>query len=127
MGQQQLLLIVAGVVVVGIMAAVGIMMFTDSAAASNRDAIANDLVRYASMAQEFHKRPSLLAGGNGSFVGFRLQGVGHNENGAYSVHSPSKASVQIEGDGIETGYDGANPVKVVMTITPDSISVAELN
>ena len=43
MGSQQLLLLIVGVLMVGLMIAVGIIMFADSAAASNRDAIANDL------------------------------------------------------------------------------------
>ena len=43
MGQQQLLLIILGVIVVGIAVAVGITMFSDSAISANRDAVTNDL------------------------------------------------------------------------------------
>ena len=46
MGQQQLLLIILGVIVVGIAVAVGITMFSDSAVNANRDAMVNDLVTW---------------------------------------------------------------------------------
>ena len=58
MGTQQLLLIVVGVVIVGIMIAVGIFMFRDQAAATNRDSLSNDLVALATAAQKYYRRPS---------------------------------------------------------------------
>ncbi|MEK7671229.1 MAG: hypothetical protein AAB344_03305, partial [Bacteroidota bacterium] len=93
MGQQQLLLIILGVIVVGIAVAVGITMFTDSAISANRDAVTNDLVNLASRAQQFYRRPSALAGGGNSFVGLTADGPGlakltsksTNANGTYSV------------------------------------------
>jgi hypothetical protein len=69
MGQQQLLLIILGVIVVGIAVAVGITMFSDSAINANRDAMVNDLVNLASRAQQFYRRPSSLGGGGNSFAG----------------------------------------------------------
>ena len=47
MGQQQLLLIILGVIIVGIAVAVGITMFQDNAISANRDAVTNDLVQLA--------------------------------------------------------------------------------
>ncbi|HUI09093.1 MAG TPA: hypothetical protein VL221_02135, partial [Bacteroidota bacterium] len=67
MGQQQLLLIILGVIVVGIAVAVGITMFSDSAINANRDALSNDLVNLASRAQQFYRRPTSLGGGGNSF------------------------------------------------------------
>jgi len=43
MGQQQLLLIVLGVIVVGIAVIVGINLFTVNAVSSNRDGVTADL------------------------------------------------------------------------------------
>ena len=54
MGQQQLLLIVLGVIIVGIAVVVGINVFTASAASSNRDAITSDLTNLASLSQEYY-------------------------------------------------------------------------
>ena len=68
MGQQQLLLIILGVIVVGIAVAVGITMFNDSATSANRDAVTNDLINLASRAQQYYRRPTALGGGGGSFA-----------------------------------------------------------
>ncbi|MDZ7766193.1 MAG: hypothetical protein U5K00_17525 [Melioribacteraceae bacterium] len=48
MGQQQLLLIVLGVIIVGIAVVVGINVFTASSAAANRDAVISDLTNLSS-------------------------------------------------------------------------------
>ena len=73
MGQQQLLLIILGTIIVGIAVAVGITMFNDQAAATNRDEVSNDLVHYASAAQSYYRRPRILGGGGGSFTGMSIK------------------------------------------------------
>ncbi len=127
MGQQQLLLILAGVIVVMLMVSVGMMLFKDNASASNRDALANDLIRLASRAQEYERRPPLLAGGNGSFVGFTLGSYTRNENGSFQVANASAAGLDIQATGVETGYDNLNPVKIMIRVTADSVHVVLVN
>jgi hypothetical protein len=128
MGSQQMLLIIVGVLMVGLMIAIGITMFGDNASASNRDAIANDLAAHASRAQVYQKRPKSIGGGGGSFQGFRLSyGATTNSNGTFAVSSATGTVVTIEGIGHETGFDQTNPVKVAITVAADTISVAELN
>ena len=68
MGQQQLLLIILGVIVVGIAVAVGITMFQDNAVSANRDAVVNDLVNLAARAHQFYRRPTSLGGGQNNFA-----------------------------------------------------------
>jgi len=132
MGQQQLLLIILGVIVVGIAVAVGITMFNDSATSANRDAVTNDLINLASRAQQYYRRPTALGGGGGSFTGLsgniklltKTSGTAMvNGNGTYTIVSAAASSVQLQGTGTETGNDGANPVKVVMNVWADSAKV----
>jgi len=127
MGQQQFLLIVAGIIVVALMVAVSIAIFNDQASAANRDALYNDLMHYATKAQEYVRRPALLGGGFGSFIGFKMDGSGRNANGSYALNSVTASDVVIQGVGIELGYDAMNPVKIVVDVTPDSIKTTELN
>lgn len=128
MGSQQQLLIIVGVLMVGLSIAIGITLFTDSASASNRDAIASDLESQASRARVYQKRPRYLGGGGGSFVGFHLSGGSvKNNNGEFSVHDATASSVVIQGVGHEIGYDRTTPVKVAMTVAADTMTVAELN
>lgn len=67
MGQQQLLLIILGVIIVGIAVAVGITMFQDNAVSANKDAVTNDLVNLAAKAQQHFRKPVALGGGGNTF------------------------------------------------------------
>jgi hypothetical protein len=128
MGQQQLLLIILGVIVVGIAVAVGITMFQDNAVSANRDAVVNDLVNLSARAQQFYRRPSSLGGGQNSFLGLNTNGISKlvnvptsatswaNSNGTYNVVSATDSNVIISGTGTEIGNDGTAKVSVTMTI-----------
>jgi len=127
MGQQQLLLIIVGVVVVGIALAVGYFMFTDSARASNRDALANDLANFSVQAQAYYRLPKALGGGQLSFDGLTLKILtsrAKNANGTYTLTPDpvggGPASITLTAVGTEIGEDLVNPVKVTLDIWPDS-------
>ncbi len=113
MGQQQLLLIILGVIVVGIAVAVGITMFSDNAVSANRDAVSNDLVNLAARAQQYYRRPKALGGGGNSFEGLTANSTGlakltnmaqgKNANGTYSITADGTVNqVIIQGQGTET-------------------------
>jgi hypothetical protein len=128
MGQQQLLLIILGVIVVGIAVAVGITMFQDNAVSANRDAVVNDLVNLSARAQQFYRRPQSLGGGQNSFLGLNTNGISKlvnvpsgstswvNANGTYTVVSASDSNVVLQGLGNEIGNDASTKVKVTMTV-----------
>jgi Tfp pilus assembly protein PilE len=127
MGQQQLLLIILGVIVVGIAVAVGITMFTDNAVNANRDAVTNDLVNLAARAQQFYRRPTALGGGGNSFVGLtadaaglrKLTNRGANANGTYTIKTAGTATGVVLG-GVGTEYaDGTNKVTMEMHVFND--------
>ncbi len=67
MGQQQLLLIVLGVIVVGIAVVVGINLFNASSIEANRDGVVSDLNNLGAMAVQFYKKPVSMGGGGRSF------------------------------------------------------------
>jgi Tfp pilus assembly protein PilE len=131
MGTQQILLIVVGLIIVGIMIAIGIFMFKDQAAATNRDSITNDLVQLAAQAQKYYRRPAVLGGGSGSFLNVTLQNLTSkptNANGTYAISgTPTQQSVVITGSGLEIGNDGQNPVLVTMTVWSDSLLMVANN
>lgn len=130
MGQQQLMLIILGVIVVGIAVSVVITMFQDNAVSSNRDAVTNDLVNFASRAQQFFRRPVMLGGGQGKFDNLTdmkmltsMPGAA-NENGTYTLQAGTgRGPITITGVGVETGNDDSSPVKVVMQVWADSAKV----
>ena len=131
MGSQQLLLIILGTVVIGIMVTVGISLFIDHASATNRDAVANDLVHAASIAQMYRKKPVMQGGGGGSFVGFDLRVAIKdlkNTNGTYSIFgAPTDSLIIIEGLGTQPGYDNTQLVKVSIKVLSVTTEVNEVN
>jgi len=72
MGQQQLLLIVLGVIIVGIAVVVGINLFNANAAESAKDTMVSEGTNLGAMAQQYFKKPVALGGGGNSFVNFNV-------------------------------------------------------
>lgn len=134
MGTQQVLLIVVGVVLVGIMIAVGLFMFRDQAAANNRDSLSNDLVQLAAQAQKYYRRPDTFGGGGNSFKNLTLNKLTtkpRNANGTYVLIPdpvPTGATaITVTGTGMELGLDGATLVQMTMTVMADSIVLVSDN
>jgi len=134
MGQQQLLLIVLGVIIVGIAVVVGINVFTASSVQANIDGLTADLVNLGSMAQQHYRKPAALGGGGNAF---------DNSNGGTAwavppslVRTPNMsadvdvtlgaAEVTIVATGNEMGANGSE-VTVTATITPTNITTAVTN
>ena len=127
MGQQQLLLIVLGVIIVGIAVVVGINVFTASSTSSNRDAVISDLTNLASMAQTYYRKPTALGGGNNTFTGWTVPAqLDTTGNGTYSA-TVAAQSVTLVGVGNQTGNDGTAKVKVTMVVGPNVITSTTVN
>jgi hypothetical protein len=79
MGQQQLLLLVLGVVLVGLAVAVGVMQMEEQWARSHRDALATEAYAITGDVLAWIEKPAVLGGGNGrnnGFDSFRLTALG---------------------------------------------------
>jgi hypothetical protein len=99
MGQQQLLLLILGVIIVGIAIAVGVTMFSAQSTESNKDGITSGLMSIAANAYEYKIRPRTLGGGLPSYVGYSVPvKLQSDENGAYQVFgSVTARQLQIRG------------------------------
>jgi hypothetical protein len=86
MGQQQLLLIVLGVIIVGIAVVVGINVFTAQSEESAKDAIVSDCTTLGAMAQQYFRKPAAMGGGSNSFTGWTIpENLDTTANGTYSI------------------------------------------
>jgi hypothetical protein len=122
MGQQQLLLVLLGVIIIGAAIVIGIFVFGDNAVSENRDAISNDLIALAGRAQTYYRRPRVYGGGNNSFMGITIESLTSkpsNANGTYSVTSVNANQVVVDATGVEFGNDG-NKLSFTMRVLPDS-------
>ena len=81
MGQQQLLLLVLGIVIVGLAVVVGIQAFGENSRKANADALVNDGVRIASDAQAWKLKPAAFGGGadQGDWTGLTLAQLGYTQ------------------------------------------------
>ena len=78
MGQQQLLLLVLGMVIVGIAVVAGIQAFSEGKQKAERDAAISDAMRLISDIQAWKLKPSAFGGGanNQGFTGVSLKAIG---------------------------------------------------
>jgi hypothetical protein len=136
-GQQQLLLIILGVVIIGIAVMVGIAMFQDNALEHNRAQVINDLKTLGAKAQHYYSRPSTMGGGNRSFVGLTadvreiglLAGIKYsdNANGTYTIKTAGSATeVVLLGVGKVQMSDGTFP-EYDETVTTQSQTMTKIN
>ncbi len=115
MGQQQLLLIILGVIIVGIAVAVGISQFGAQSTESNKDGVMSALQSLSANAYQYRIRPVTLGGGSNSYTGYQIpSGMVLDDNGAYAV-SGTPSSTQI----VFTGTSAMNGAWVA-TCTVDS-------
>jgi hypothetical protein len=124
MGQQQLLLIVLGVIVVGIAVVVGINLFNANAVSSNRDGVVSDLNNLGAMAQQYYKKPTSMGGGSNTFTGWTIPAELDTTANGFYVATINAQSVSIVGTGNENN-DAGSKIKHTATISPTSISVAK--
>ena len=119
MGQQQLLLIVLGTIIVGVALVVGIQMFGDSAKDMNIDMTTSELVHHAWSAQEYYKRPRAIGGGGKTFDGWSLNDS--TDNATYTAEV-SAQTVTITGTCLTATKDNGAPVTIVVTVLPTTMS-----
>ena len=117
MGQQQLLLLVLGTIIVGLTIVIGISSFTNNAVKANEDSVRQDILKIAGRIELYYLAPVDLGGGGHdfpTFLTFPDVGLGFNQdgsdatstyrngNGTYSI-SVASNTVTISGAGNETG------------------------
>jgi hypothetical protein len=119
LGQQQILLIVLALIVVGIAIAISIQLFRQAAIDSKRDLVMNETANLASLAMRYYKKPVPFGGGGRSFEGWSIpSSVQSTTNGNYYADI-SDSVVVITGVGTEV-VTGSDSIEVKTTVTPTS-------
>jgi hypothetical protein len=125
MGQQQLLLIVLGVIVVGIAVVVGINLFTANAVSSNRDGVVADLNSLGAMAQQHYRKPTPMGGGGYTFTGWTVPNeLDTTPNGIYTA-TVAAQSVTLVGKGNEK--NAGSVIQYTATVTSIAITSVKNN
>ena len=113
MGQQQLLLIVLGALIVGLGVYGGTRMMASSNQDNERDLIISQMNMLLGEARKYAAKPGHLGGGDGSLVGFQAPSK-MTTTDRLSINITAGASwVLFQGFGAVDGIDGTNPVQVI--------------
>jgi hypothetical protein len=119
MGQQQLLLIILSVIIVGVAITLGITLFTTNAVEQKRNEVINECAILASEAQLYYRKPIALGGGGKSFIGWEIpREYKTTVAGSFTVKAAATPNqVIITGTGNEVVTDG-DSVQIQMRVTP---------
>lgn len=127
MGQQQLLLITLGVIIVGIAIVTGLILFEYSSNENKKNQIKSEGANLATMAQKYYRLPPTMGGGGRSFVGWTIPALlDTTDSGIYSITSISTNNLVI------TGIDrmmqlGQDTIRVTVQVTESDYMITENN
>jgi hypothetical protein len=110
LGQQQIILVILGVIIIGLAMSVGLIMFSSGNVQANKDAMINDINNLAGNAFQFRIRPRTMGGGGcGTFAGWVIpKKMKSNENGSYSASGGGPTGVVISA---KSADDSSNTIK----------------
>ncbi|MCU0411132.1 MAG: hypothetical protein MUF82_01170 [Bacteroidetes bacterium] len=112
MGQQQLLLVILGILIVGIAISAALGLFGAEEVEQNKEAMRHDILNISIYAKRYYLRPVTMGGGSRSFVGFTIPTkLLSTANGSYSVSVATKTDVTFVG--ISANHP-ANTITVVL-------------
>jgi hypothetical protein len=125
MGQQQLLLLVLAVIIVGTSIVVGIGIFNKNAEKANIDMVVNEMVELGGVAHQYYLKPTSMGGGDQKFTGLTLNyltgGKASPVGTQISLSVIDSATVAITGKCGLAKKSSGQPVEVVCTVTPENI------
>ena len=123
MGQQQLLLIILGLIVIAIAVALGISLFRAHAISSKRDILTNETIDMAAQAISYYKRTQEFGGGGKSFIGWQIPTQVQNTiNGSYIIGDVFNDHIVLIATGTEV-VTGDDSIQVKTTVYPNGYQI----
>jgi hypothetical protein len=122
-GQQQLLLLIIGAVIVGLAILIGMQAFSENAVMSQRDMVRQAVLNASVRAQAWYRFPLRNGGGGGSFIGFDLSKIYFKTptiRGEFSVSNVTANGFRLSGL-----VDGDSSWIAIVDVTADSIALVQ--
>ena len=127
MGQQQLLMIVLAIIIVGIAIAISVQLFKSNAIEAKRDLLIKETTSLGTMAIQYYKKPQAMGGGGRSFMGWEIPSqMVQTFNGNFMRAVVNDTEVIITGTGSEAITD-TDSIKVETTVRPNEIFTEIIN
>lgn len=133
MGQQQLLLIILGAIIVAIAVVVGLNLMSSASNQANLDAVRQDLLTIASSAQGWYSKPTMMEGGGNTFTNIDFRDISfpsdsidaaagnwaENQNGRYIINT-----VKADSFIVDATPSSDNTLTIRATITQGNVNIA---
>lgn len=122
MGQQQLLLVILVVIVIGIATIVAINTFDNSRVQTNHESVRQIMIDASGYAQAYYRQSTLMGGGGGTFENITLediQVIADHEQGTFSITDSGSDSFTL------TAVPAAGEVDIVSVINRDGIEFVD--
>ena len=134
MGQQQLLLLVLGIVIVAVAAVAGIFIFEENLKKNNAESLVSDAVNIATAAQAWKIRPPTFGGQSGfsrddpmDFTGFTFTSIALDSphttlNGTFNFTADNRGLVivgtnEIHGNQVTLTVDGLTEKDIIAVVS----------
>jgi hypothetical protein len=128
MGQQQFLLTVLGVIIVGVSIRVGFRMVDAQYMQQSRDQLISHMQIVYASAEAFATKTKRQGGGAGTYTGFRLpKNMSKMTSGTFTATVSGTTSLTILGTGTVKGNNGKSPVSVTYKITKRKLTKPTIN
>jgi len=126
-GQQQILLIVLALIIVGVAIAISVQLFRANAIEAKRDILVEETTYLGTMAIQYFKKPMELGGGNQDFTGWQIPSqMIQTANGNFMIAAVTPDEVTITGTGSEV-VTGTDSIKVQTIVTANGIQTIVIN
>ncbi len=114
MGQQQLLLIVFGMIALAVAIALGNLLFEVHSESATKDSIISESMHIGTMAQQYFNKTKEMGGGNKSFIGWKISvHLDSTSSGTYTIINADDDKLILKGSPIsDKDYDWVVKTKV---------------
>ena len=125
MGQQQLLLIIVAIIVIGVSVTIANQLFYANAEDSNKDSIISELTNLATISLQYYQKPASIVGGGKSFTNWQIPSkLDTSTSGTYTISQASNKHLILNGNPIQgSGYSWW----VKATITKSKVVTEKIN
>jgi len=126
-GQQQILLIVLALIIVGVAIAISVQLFRSNAIEAKRDILIQETTTLGTMAIQYFKKPVELGGGGRDFTGWSIPSqMNQTVNGNFMITAVTADMLTITGTGSEV-VTGNDSIKVQTFVTESGIQTIIIN
>ena len=124
MGQQQLILLVLGVILTGLFISAGTRMSQSYYQGSSRDQLIMNIQGLTGLVESYAKTPTVMGGGGGKYTGIKIVSGLLKTSVGQITYTTTANQMVFTAVGVTVGNDGKNSIRVVGTYKLGILSIS---